>query len=46
MNLKPFACFCFPLLFCLLVASTGTYWPAALAGGEEWRPVDPADLCA
>lgn len=34
----------FPLLLLLMVASTGTYWSRVSAGGEEWRPVDPADL--
>src|SRR5262249_46937086 len=35
----------FPLLIVLVVAATGTNWSRASAGGgEEWRPVDPADL--
>jgi hypothetical protein len=32
-----------PILVALVLAATGA-WPKALAGGEEWRPVDPSDL--
>jgi hypothetical protein len=28
----------------LVVSSTGTNWSSVRAGGEEWRPVDAADL--
>lgn len=35
----------FPLLLALVLASTATNWSRVSAGGgEEWRPVDPADL--
>ena len=34
----------FPLLPALLVVATGINWSHVSAGGEEWRPVDPADL--
>jgi hypothetical protein len=44
MNPQTFRLLLFPLLLLLLVVSTGTYWSRASAGGEEWRPVDPADL--
>ena len=32
-----------PILVALVLAATGA-WPKAMAGGEEWRPVDPSDL--
>ena len=32
------------LVIMLLVVVTGTNWSRVSAGGEEWRPVDPADL--
>ncbi len=44
MNPQTFRLLLFPLLLLSLVFSTGTYWSRASAGGEEWRPVDPADL--
>ncbi|HEU4871415.1 MAG TPA: DUF3857 domain-containing protein, partial [Pyrinomonadaceae bacterium] len=44
MNPQTLRLLLFPLLLLLLVAPTGTYWSRASAGGEEWRPVDPADL--
>jgi len=44
MNPQIFRLLLFPLLLLLVVASTGTHWSRASAGGEEWRPVDPADL--
>ena len=44
MNPQTFRLLLFPLLLLLLIVSTGTYWSRASAGGEEWRPVDPADL--
>jgi Domain of Unknown Function with PDB structure (DUF3857)/Transglutaminase-like superfamily len=34
----------FPALILLVLASTSTDWFSARAGGEEWRPVDAADL--
>ena len=34
----------FPLILILLVAASGGRWSSASAGGEEWRPIDPADL--
>src|ERR1041385_6847580 len=35
----------FPLAILLVVASIATNWSRVSAGGgEEWRPVDPADL--
>jgi hypothetical protein len=43
MNPRTLRLLLFPLLL-LLVASTGTHPSRASAGGEEWRPVDPADL--
>src|SRR5215470_3487642 len=44
MNPQNFRLLLFPLLLLLVIAATGTYWSRASAGGEEWRPVDPADL--
>ena len=44
MNPQTLRLLLFPLLLLLLVASTGTHRSRASAGGEEWRPVDPADL--
>jgi hypothetical protein len=44
MNPQIFRLLLFPLLLLLVFASTGTYWSRVSAGGEEWRPVDPADL--
>src|SRR5262245_42586871 len=34
----------FPLLLIVMLISTGTHSSSASGGGEEWRPVDPADL--
>src|SRR5262249_59475638 len=34
----------FPLLIIVMLAASGTEWSRVSAGGEEWRPVDPADL--
>src|SRR5450432_3948503 len=34
----------FPALVALVLAASGVGPPSALAGGEEWRPVNPADL--
>ena len=34
----------FTTVIALLLASTGTSWSTARAGGEEWRPVDAAHL--
>lgn len=36
--------FLFLLVMISVVAATGSRWSLASAGGEEWRPVDPADL--
>jgi hypothetical protein len=41
---KSFRLLLFPLLLILLLISTGTDWSSASAGGEEWRPIDPAEL--
>ena len=43
MNPQNFRLLLFPLALLLLVASA-THWSRASAGGEDWRPVDPADL--
>lgn len=32
------------LILALLLAPIGTTWPSVAAAGEEWRPIDPADL--
>src|SRR5215510_1160612 len=40
---KSFRLLLFPLIIVML-AATGTHWSRASAGGEEWRPVGPADL--
>lgn len=32
------------VLIAPLIVTNGTSWSSAAAGGEEWRPVDPADL--
>ena len=32
------------VVIALIVTSTGTNWSAVHAGGEEWRPVDAADI--
>jgi hypothetical protein len=34
----------FTLLLALLTGLPGTSWSSAFAAGEEWRPVDPAQL--
>jgi len=41
---KSFRLLLFPLLIIVMLVSTGPDWSSASAGGEEWRPVDPADL--
>src|ERR1051325_2743420 len=41
---KSFRVLLFPLLVIVMLISTGTGWSRASAGGEEWRPGDPADL--
>src|SRR6185369_7845515 len=41
---KSFRLLLFPLLLILLLISTGTDWSSASDGGEEWRPIDPAEL--
>ena len=43
MTPKSFRLLLFPLIIVML-AATATRWSSASAGGEEWRPVDPADL--
>src|SRR5689334_16314497 len=45
MNPQSLRLLLFPFLLALVIASTGTNWSRVSAGGgEEWRPVDPADL--
>src|ERR1051325_5905499 len=41
---KCFRVLLFLLLVIAMLISTGTGWSRASAGGEEWRPGDPADL--
>jgi hypothetical protein len=44
MNPQSLRLLLFPLLLILVLAASGGRWSRASAGGEEWRPVDPADL--
>src|ERR1044071_133026 len=41
---KYFRVLLFPLLVIVMLAATGTHGSRVSAGGEDWRPVDPADL--
>src|ERR1041384_3267627 len=41
---KCFRVLLFPLLITIMLVATGTHWSKVSAGGEEWRPIDPADL--
>lgn len=33
-----------PILIALILAAAGAGWTSVSAGGDEWRPIDPAEL--